>query len=35
LNQRDGDIEGKARKSDARLRVEVPLSHAPARRYTT
>ena len=31
LNEQDGDIEGKAREGDARLRVEVPLSLARAR----
>ena len=31
FHKNDGDIEGKARKSDARLRVEVPLSIARAR----
>ena len=31
FNERDGDIEGKAREGDARLRVEVPRSLARAR----
>jgi hypothetical protein len=31
LDERDGDIEGKARKRDARLRGEIPLSLARAR----
>ena len=31
FNERHGDIEGKAREGDARLRVEVPLSLARAR----
>ena len=31
LNEKDGDIEGKAREGDARLRRKVPLSLARAR----
>jgi hypothetical protein len=31
FNERDGEKEGQGRKSDARLRVEVPLSLARAR----
>jgi hypothetical protein len=31
FNKRDGDVEGQARKGDARLRVEVPPSLARAR----
>ena len=31
FNKRDGEMEGQGRKSDAPLRVEVPLSLARAR----